>query len=57
MDICNRVKLFEGCDISDLEKQINYWFKQNEVLLVDVKFNCMTSGTYGYRYTAMIIYQ
>ena len=58
MNICNRVKIFESSNYSCLEEQINTWLKENDdMLLVDIKFNTYPLGTYLVYYTAMIIYQ
>ena len=57
MDIYNRVKIFESSSHRELEEQINTWFEENPILLVDVKFNHSMGYYRPTTYTAMIIYQ
>lgn len=58
MSIKNQVRLFECNTISELEDQINEWLNENNnVFLIDIKFNHSMSHYRPTTCTAMIIYQ
>lgn len=51
-----RVKIFEAIYFYELEKQINDFFRENEVEVVDIKYSTYVQLNNAY-YTCMIIYK
>ena len=52
-----KVKCFEATYISGLEREINKFFEENNIVLIDVKYSsCYESESYV-NYSAMIIYR
>ena len=52
-----KVKCFEATYISGLEREINKFFEENNIILIDVKYSsCYKSGSRA-NHSAMIIYR
>ena len=52
-----KVKCFEDIYVSTLEKRINKFFEENNIILIDIKYSsCYKSGS-CVNYSAMIIYR
>ena len=51
-----KVKIFDDTYIDVLERKINKFFEENNIILIDVKYSsCYKSGS-RVNYSAMIIY-
>ena len=52
-----KVKCFEEVSIGVLEKRINKFFEENNIILIDVRYSsCYESESYV-NYSAMVIYR
>ena len=52
-----KVKCFEDVSVGILEKRINKFFEENNIILIDVKYSsCYESESYV-NYSAMIVYR
>ena len=51
------VKCFEEVSVGGLEKRINKFFEENNIILIDVRYSsCYESESYV-NYSAMIVYR
>ena len=52
-----KVKIFETTYISGLEREINKFFEENNIILIDVKYSSCHKSESRVNYSAMIVYR
>ena len=52
-----KVKIFEATYISGLEREINKFFEENNIILINIKYSSCHKSESRVNYSAMIIYR
>ena len=52
-----KVKIFEATYISGLEREINKFFEENNIILIDVRYSSCHKSESRVNHSAMIIYR